>query len=206
MPPREVTVDDETTDELASKVLSARRAGASFDQIAERLNLTPKAAKALFDKAIGSYDPEYTRALEADRLDRLHLAVWPDAVQGDLNAVDRVLRISERRDKVLAVPKENDHALREAFDRSAATSTQLQDAGLLEAGRKIADRVDEAVATGEGQEVTKALYLLPHMVNVLREMLATPASRNAVKQAAPKDEGGKLAQLRAIHNTAKKTG
>lgn len=198
---------DDTTDELAAKVLSARRAGASFDQIAERLNLTPKAAKALFDKAIGSYDPEYTRALEADRLDRLHLAVWPDAVQGDLNAVDRVLRISERRDKVLAVPKENDHALRKAFDASAATSTQLQDvdAGLLEAGRKIADRVDEAVATGEGQEVTKALYLLPHMVNVLREMLATPASRNAAKLAAPKDEGGKLAQLRAVHST-KKTG
>lgn len=191
---------------LAKQVLDLRRAGASFDVIAERLSLTPKAAKALFDKALGTYDPEYTTALEADRLDRLHLAVWPQAAQGDLAAVDRVLKISERRDKVLAVPKPNDHRLREAFDASVATSTQTQpvDAALIETGRSIADRVDEAVATGEGQEVTKALYLLPHMVNVLREMLATPASRNAARQAANADEGGKLSQLRAVH--AKRTG
>lgn len=192
----------EDTTELASQVLAARRAGASFDQIAERMGLTAKAAKALFDKAIGTYDPEYTKALEADRLDRLHLAVWPQAVQGDLNAVDRVLKISERRDKVLAEPKPNDHALREAFDRSAATSSEVQDvdAALLEAGRKIADRVDQAVATGEGQEVTKALYLVPHMVNVLREMLATPASREAARKTATPEVGGKLAQLRAVHD------
>lgn len=187
--------------ELAKRVLELRRAGVTFDVIAERESLTPQAAKALFNKAIGAYDPEYTRALEADRLDRLHLGVWPAAAKGDVAAVDRVLKISERRDKVLAEPKPNDHALREAFDASAATSTQVMpvDAALLEAGRKIADRVDEAVATGEGQEVTKALYLLPHMVNVLREMLATPASRQAagLTGEAPKD--GKLAQLRSLH-------
>lgn len=193
-------MSDDTTKELAAQVLNLRRAGAGFDVIAERLNITPRAAKAMFDKAIGTYDPEYTTALEADRLDRLHLGVWPAAVQGDLAAVDRVLKISERRDKVLAQPKPNDHALREAFDASAATSTQVQevDAALLAAGRKIAERVDEAVASGEGQEITKALYLLPHMVNVLREMLATPASRNAARLAANTHEGGKLAQLRSV--------
>lgn len=199
------TKDDDTT-ALAKKVLDLRRAGVPFDTIAERLSITAKSAKALFDKALGTYDPEYTTALEADRLDRLHLGVWPQAVQGDLAAVDRVLKISERRDKVLAVPKPNDHRLREAFDASVATSTQVQDvdAALVEAGRQIADRVDEAVATGEGQEVTKALYLLPHMTNVLREMLATPASRNAARLAANTHEGGKLAQLRAVHD--KRTG
>lgn len=192
--------------DLGQKVLAYRRAGLPFDQVADRLGITPRSAKALFDKAIGAYDPEYTTALEADRLDRLHLAVWPQAVAGDHGAVDRVLRISERRDKVLAVPKPNDHALRSAFDASVESSTQVQDvdAGLIEAGRKIADRVDQAVATGEGQEVTKALYLVPHMVNVLRELLATPASRNAARLSANAGEGGKLAQLRAVH--AKRTG
>lgn len=192
---------DPATDELAQQVLGLRRAGATFRQIAERLSLSEQSAKSLFDKAIGAYDPEYTRALEADRLDRMHLAVWPAAQSGDLNAVDRVLKISERRDKVLAVPKRNDHAVRQAFDASVATSAEVQpvDQGLIEAGRKIADRVDEAVATGEGQEVTKALYLLPHMVNVLREMLATPASRKAVEETASQNENSKLAQLRSIH-------
>lgn len=205
---------DDYDAELAASVLNLRRGGASFDVIADRLGLTEKNAKALFNKAIGAHDPEFQRALEADRLDRLHLAVWPAAARGELDAVDRVLRISERREKVAATPKHNDHALRKAFDESAATAEDMHasvDQGLLEAGRKIADRVDEAVATGEGQEVTKALYLVPHMVNVLREMLATPASRSAAKTAAakappppPPAKEGKLAQLRAVQ--AKRTG
>lgn len=199
---------EDGTSKLAQQVLAARRAGASFDQIAERLGITDASARALFDKAIGAYDPEYAKALEADRLDRLHLAVWPAASSGDLNAVDRVLRISERRDKVLARPQPNTHAMRDAFNTSARTAADMQengvDAALVEAGRKIADRVDEAVANGDGLELTKTLYLLPHMVNVLREMLATPASRQAVEKAAPSNENGKLAQLRAVH--AKRTG
>lgn len=191
--------------ELAGQVLTLRRGGASFDVIADRLGLTIDNAKALFNAAIGSHDPEFQRALEADRLDRLHMAVWPAAARGELDAVDRVLRISERRERVAATPKENDHALRRAFDESAKTSEELHDSwdtALLAAGRKIADRVDEAVATGEGQEVTKALYLVPHMVNVLREMLATPASRvNAAAKTPPAPEPhteSRVAQLRAV--------
>lgn len=190
--------------ELANQVLGFRRAGVQFDVIADRLNMTPTAAKALFDQALAAHDPEFQRALETDRLDRLHAAVWPRALKGELDAVDRVLKLSERRERVSAVPKINERNLRNAFDRSASTSADLRDdvdAAIIEAGRKIADRVDEAVATGEGQEVTKALYLVPHMVNVLREMLATPASRSAAKLAAPSEPSareGKLAQLRAI--------
>lgn len=202
--------EQEVAGDLGKQVLSLRRAGASFDVIAERLNLTPKAAKALFDKALGTYDPGYAAALEADRLDRMHLAVWPLAVQGDLAAVDRVLKISERRDKVLAEPKVNDHALRSAFDESVTTSSHVLpvDAALVEAGRKIADRVDEAIATGDGLAVTKALYLLPHMVNVLREMLATPSARIASGVSAKDDrssKGAKLAQLRSV-GADKRTG
>lgn len=189
--------------ELAAKVLNMRRGGVQFDVIADQLSLTPAAAKALFDKALAAHDPEFQRALETDRLDRLHATLWPRAVKGELDAVDRVLRISERREKVGAIPKLNEHTLRKAFDESAKTSSELNpgwDAALVEAGRKIADRVDEAVATGEGTEVTKALYLVPHMLNVLREMLATPASRTVAKVSAPVAPrgDGKLAQLRAI--------
>lgn len=198
--------------ELAAKVLNLRRGGVQFDVIADQLGLTATAAKALFDKALSAHDPEFQRALETDRLDRLHASLWPRAVKGELDAVDRVLRISERREKVSAVPKVNEHSLREAFDESAKTSSELNpgwDAALVAAGRKIADRVDEAVATGEGTEVTKALYLVPHMLNVLREMLATPASRTLANAKvpppapAPRPEG-KLAQLRAIQG--KRTG
>lgn len=192
---------DADNEQLAKRVLSLRRAGAGFDVIAEELHVTEAAAKALFNKALGTYDRDFLAALEADRLDRLHLAVWPAASQGDLAAVDRVIRIGERREKVLAEPKPNDHALRKAFDASVKSSDSVEDvdSALLSAGAAIADRVDEARATGEGQELTKALYLLPHMVNVLREMLATPASRaNAVAEAPAPPVESKLTQLRAV--------
>lgn len=90
--------------------------------------------------------------------------------------------------------------LRAAFDLTVTESELVLpvDSALVEAGRKIADRVDEATATGEGQEVTKALYLLPHMVNVLREMLATPAARRSA--GLKEDVGGKLAAVRDLRN------
>ena len=92
--------------------------------------------------------------------------------------------------------------LREAFDETVAANGQLidgLDAALTEAGRKIADRVDEATESGEGQEITKALYLLPHMMNVLREMYATPKAR---AEAGLGKEGarGKLASVRELRN------
>lgn len=192
--------------ETGAKVLNLRRGGVTFDVIAEQLRLTPEAAKAFFHKALGASDPEFHRQLEADRLDRLHFAVWPAALRGELDAIDRVVRLSERRERVSTLPRQNDHALRHAFDRSATTAADMHpeiDAALVEAGRKIADRVDAATATGEGQEVTKALYLIPHMLNVLREMQATPASRAAAEARAAEakvepEPDSKLAQLRAI--------
>lgn len=187
--------------EMAARVLNLRRAGAPFDNIAERLHITTDLARELFEHALTELDQDVRRALEVDRLDRLHVAVWPQAMGGDLAAVDRVLKISERRDKVVNDPRDNDHALRAAYDASVSTSTHVQavDQALVEAGRKIADRVDTAVASGDGMETTKALYLLPHMVNVLRELLATPASRHAAGLAGKAAKESKLSLLRTEH-------
>ena len=92
--------------------------------------------------------------------------------------------------------------LRDAFDRSVEANRQLVtkvDDGLVEAGRKIADRVDEATALGEGQEVTKALYLVPHLLNVLREMQATPKARLEAGIGKEESGGSKLGKLRTVH-------
>ena len=32
-----------------------------------------------------------------ERLDRIHAALWPRALKADLGAIDRILRLSERR-------------------------------------------------------------------------------------------------------------
>ena len=63
-----------------------------------------------------------------------------------------------------------------------------------------AARIDEALTFGEGQEVTKALYLGPHLLNTLRALGGTPGERKAmnVEEAL----GGKLAQLRSLTKPA----
>jgi len=90
-------------------------------------------------------------------------------------------------------------SVRAAVDESIRINRQLlpEDAGLVAAARAVADRIDDAIATESGSELTKALYLIPHVTNLLREMLATPAARlNAkVNKEVP---GGKLGQLRGI--------
>jgi hypothetical protein len=175
-------------------------AGANFDQIANQLALkNGRAAELIYNAAMKRDAPKFSTQLEGDRLDRMHMGIWPKARDGDLAAVDRVLKISERREQLFAVPKKNDHALRTAFDESANASVYVlpTEVTLPETGRKIADQVDEAVASGEGQEITKALCLLPHLNHILREMLATPASRKAAG-LTDRSVGGHLARLRAV--------
>lgn len=63
-----------------------------------------------------------------------------------------------------------------------------------------AARIDEALEFGEGVEVTKALYLGPHLLNTLRALGGTPLERKAL--AVEEAVGGKLAQLRSIAKPA----
>lgn len=92
----------------------------------------------------------------------------------------------------------DDLGVRDALEASIVRNRHLlpEDAGLVAAARAVADRIDEAVATESGTELTKALYLVPHVTNLLREMLATPAARLNAK-VSKEVPGGKLSQLRA---------
>ena len=75
-------------------------------------------------------------------------------------------------------------SLSDAFDEtSKACELTDIDAAVVAAGATIARQIDYAIDNLDGQDVTKALYLTPHLMNVLKEMLATPAARAAVKDA-----------------------
>jgi hypothetical protein len=79
------------------------------------------------------------------------------------------------------------------------------DAAAQELARTYARRIDEAVEFGEGQEVTKALYLGPHLLNTLRELGGSPQSRKAMESSSP--VGGALASIRAnLPNAARRDG
>lgn len=97
--------------------------------------------------------------------------------------------------------------LREAFDESVKANSQVVagiDASVIASGQAIADQIDYAVDNLSGEQLTKALYLMPHLMGILKEMLATPAARKAVGLAG-KSEGAPstLGRLRSVHG---KTG
>jgi hypothetical protein len=90
------------------QVLELRRAGATFDDIAVRLGFANKsgawqAYKRALDRTLVDAGADELRAIEADRLDRLQQRVWVLALGGDLPAVNVMLRIMERRARLLGL-------------------------------------------------------------------------------------------------------
>lgn len=93
-----------------STALEMRAGGATYRSIAQELNVSPPAAFKAVTRAISKMvaaNNELARnvvELELIRLDRLLFAIWPAATErGSLEAVDRVLKIMERRSKFLGL-------------------------------------------------------------------------------------------------------
>lgn len=101
-------------------VIELRKSGATYDQIAQAtiqkfgLGALPagwdsryayKDVARELERVQGYVNglAEDVKELEVQRLDRLLLAVWKKAAEGDLGAVDRALRIMERRARLLGL-------------------------------------------------------------------------------------------------------
>lgn len=150
------------------------------------------ALRRALDAVARGRDADTERRVEVERLDALYRALYPKALRGDATAADRCMRIGEQRLRLLALPGTQDDGLVAAFDRTVA-ALELdgeRDATVVAAGRTVAAQIDWATTHGAGQDVTKALYLLPHLMNVLRELGATPAARAEVAGAMPAADGG----------------
>jgi hypothetical protein len=91
------------------QAVELRTQGRTYVQIAEALQVSTSAAhKAVADyleqtRAVSREAAEEVRRLELDRLDRVLAVVGPMAEGGDLQAVDRLLRIQERRASLLGL-------------------------------------------------------------------------------------------------------
>jgi hypothetical protein len=82
-------------------------AGATFDQIAQQVGYANRSAawKAV-QRALArveAHDVGSLREVEGARLDRLQVAVWPAALRGEVKAATVVLRIMERRARLLGL-------------------------------------------------------------------------------------------------------
>ena len=87
-----------------------RKTGASYELIAEKLGYAnATSAQGAINNRIRQYykpdDVEEVVAMELARLDALQLVAWRRVQDGDLNAMDRILKIMERRAKYLGLDK-----------------------------------------------------------------------------------------------------
>jgi len=96
-----------TAAERQRQALELRKGGVDYQTIANRLGYKwPSGAhKAVMSalKAVIREPAEDVLALELARLDALFFTLWPKARAGDTAAIDRVLRIMERRAKYLGL-------------------------------------------------------------------------------------------------------
>ena len=87
-----------------------RMAGASYDDIARQLRYASRGAaytditRALERNVVQlGQTAEVLRQQELERLDRLQLALWQQAMAGDTRSAETVLRIMDRRARVLGL-------------------------------------------------------------------------------------------------------
>lgn len=89
------------------KALELRKAGVSYQAIADQLGFRSRgsahnAVMAVLRKTLQEPADE-VRQLELERLDALLMGMYPQARKGNQGAVDRCLRIMERRAKLLGL-------------------------------------------------------------------------------------------------------
>jgi DNA-binding transcriptional MerR regulator len=95
--------------ERRDQALQLRRAGLSIRAIALRLDVDPSTIhddlKLMLAEALkeNTNNAEQLRTLELERLDGMLLSIQGQALKGDLKAIDRALRISEQRSKLLGL-------------------------------------------------------------------------------------------------------
>lgn len=97
------------TVENVAKALELRRAGLGFEAIGVQLGLKKSQAHRLVVAGLAearaqvSASADDLRSEELSRLDGMLTGLWPRARKGEVAAVDRVLKIGERRAKLLGL-------------------------------------------------------------------------------------------------------
>jgi len=91
--------------EKERQVVQYRQGGATFDQIAKRLEYADESgARAAFKRAMERMRDDALNAemreLHRQRLEVALTAIWPNVVQGDLEAIKVMLKILERDAKL----------------------------------------------------------------------------------------------------------
>lgn len=106
-----------TAAERAAAVIRFRKAGLTYDEIGEQVGLTKGRISKILKQHLEAVrtkteedTEEYVR-LENARLDQLWKGIYPQAIRGSLGAIDRAIKIMDRRAKLLGLDAPSKTAL-----------------------------------------------------------------------------------------------
>jgi DNA-binding Lrp family transcriptional regulator len=95
--------------ERRREAVDLRRAGLTFDAIGERMGISGPSAFELVKKALEDFRSDTAEAvedhrrLELARLERIVEIMWPQVEEGRGDAVDRVLKVAQRKAALLGL-------------------------------------------------------------------------------------------------------
>lgn len=144
------------------------------------------------------------RAIEVERIDALYQQAYVKAISKNtepadaLKATETCMKLADQRMRLLGEegpPSGITAAFESALDALGVTDADL---ALIEAGRATAKQIDGVLEHGDSLERTKALYLLPHLMNVLKELGATPAARASIGKLANSKGASGVSKLQAL--------
>lgn len=160
------------TAERREKAIALRLAGATWEQIAQALKYAGKAAAYVdVQRALRQrIEAQHERAdellmLELMRLDRLQQGLWAQAIGGDPKAADAVLRVIDRRIRLLGLdgPQHMDEQTRRELTLRVAEQMQV-----------VLARVLDSLGLSEEQRA-----LVPELI---REAVAALAASGSLRQ------------------------
>jgi len=108
------------------QALALRAEGLSYQKIGDRMGVARATAYKWVNRALDRLlerlpeEAARVRRLELERLDAMQRALWDQAMGGDVKAINTILRIMERRAKLLALdaPERQDQRMAGGLDLS----------------------------------------------------------------------------------------
>ncbi len=95
--------------ERTRQAIGLKKAGRTYDEIRRALGISKGAAVKAVARGLAELraetlaDAEELRAVEAARLDAAQASIWAQVLQGNHGAIDRFVRISQRRAMLLGL-------------------------------------------------------------------------------------------------------
>jgi hypothetical protein len=146
------------------QIIELRIEGFTWRQIAEQTQMSPAGALKAYNRAmIRTLKPasEELRELELDRLDTLQQTYWQPAVNGNLRAADFILRVIDKRAKILGLDAPTKiQAEVVTYDGGTNLDAEVEAiARLIDASRTVADDGAEIHTITELQDQSEQIHL-----------------------------------------------